>query len=218
MNSPLIVHERLATVPVSKFLPELRFEFTDLPDQLFEWALLRTARSLAKDGGIIRRRVIIQTQCGVERYALRSPDGLEVNTILGIKGMSCCDCLHTVPRSFDPPDGCHSCAREEAWYDDQEQELHLISHCTPGIYFVSMSVVPADDACELPIEFYDDYIDMLLNGTRAKILRLNNKPWTNFQLADAYMRGVEENLREAIIEVNTHKMRGAVKINFGRAL
>ena len=212
-----VVFEPFRTVPLDKFLPELQFEFEKLPDALFKWALIRAARDMAKTGNLIRRRAVIRTQCGVTRYALRSPDGLEVCGILGIRGIACCD-EHVVVRSFDPPTGARVCGRERAWYDEQDGVLHFHSPYFPGEYYVTLAVCPADDACELPAILYDDHIDVLMAGARARILRMANKPWTNFQLADAYERHFHEGVADAAVETHTHLMRGGIRMNFGRAL
>ena len=212
-----VVFEPFRTVPLDKFLPELQFEFTDLPDPLFKWAILRAARDMARNGNLLRRRAVIHTQCGVTRYALRSPDGLEICGILGIRGMACCG-DHIVKRSFDPPAQARQCGRERAWYDEQEGVLNLVSPYFPGEYFISMSVCPPDDACELPAAYYDDHVDILLTGARARILRMSNKPWTNLQLADAYEKHFNEGIADAAVDTHTHMMRGSVKMHFGRAL
>lgn len=218
MPQTSVMYEPFRAVALDKFLPELRFEFSDLPDPLFKWALLRSARDMAREGNLVRRRAIIHTQCNVTRYALRVPDGLELCAILGIHAISCCRDFHNVRRSFDPPEGAICCGREKAWYDDLEGELHLVSPYFPGTYFVTMAVMPADDACELPALYYDEHIDVLLTGARARILRMVNKPWTNLQMADAYEKHFRESIAIAAVDTNTHMMRGTVKMNFGRVL
>lgn len=212
-----VVFEPFQEVPLERFLPELRFEFTDLPDPLFKWALIRAARDFAKGSNAIRRRAVLHTQRCVTRYALRSPDGLEICGILGIRGRACCG-EHTVVRSFDPPVDAHCCRRERAWYDDHDQALHLQSPYFPGEYFIELAVCPPDDACELPAVLYHEHVDGVLSGARARIYRMGNKPWTNFQLADGYEKHFRETIGEAAVEANTHYMRGGIRMNFGRAL
>ena len=214
---PLIVFEPIRTVELEKFLPELRFEFPDLPEQLFKYALLRAARTAAHEGNLIRRKAIINSQRGVTRYALHSPDGMEICAILGIRHSSCCETRY-MPRSFDPPENSCLCYREMAWYDDKEGVLHVVAACTPGTFYVSYAVAPKDDACTLPVEFYDDYLDILISGAKARIYRMGNKSWTNFQLADGYEKDFFQAINAAAVEAHTHKMRGRIKMNFGRTL
>ena len=212
-----VVFEPHKEVTLEKFLPELRFEFTDLPDPLFKWAIIRAARDMARDGNIIRRNAVVDAAPGVSRYPLRSPDGLEVCGILGIKKASCLG--HApVGRTFDPPDDAMPCGRELAWYDDVDGVLHLPLACPPERYFLFLSVMPADDACTLPEAYYREHIDVLMTGAKARIMRISGKPWTNLQMADAYERHFHEGVAAAAVDAHTHLMRGAVRMNFGRTL
>ena len=211
--------EPFKTVPLEKFLPELRFEFTDLPDALFKYALIRAARTMAQEGNLIRRRAVIYTKPGVTRYALRSPDGLEIHAILGAKASSCCTTDKRLKRHFEPPMGVHYiCNKDSVWYDEHEEVLHIDLGCHYQEVYVTLSVVPPDDACELPAIYFDEYVDMLLEGAKARILRQNNKPWTNLQLANAYEKNFTESIAFAAMETHAHKMRGSVKMNFGRVM
>ena len=212
-----VVFEPFKIVPLDKFLPELQFEFVDLPEPVYKFALIRTARLMAREGNLVRRKVVIRTQPCVTRYALRSPDGLEVCSILGIRGRHC-GCEREVVRSFDPPEGCCSCGRDRAWYDDQEQVLNFKHPYFPGEYFVTVAVCPNDDACGLPEIFYTELIDTLMSGTKARIMRMGNKPWTNLQLADAYEKDFHDSIADSAVEAATHCMRGGIRMNFGRAL
>ena len=214
-----IQYEQLKTVPLSKFHPELRFEFIDLPTQLFDYALIRAARTIAKDGGVIRRRIVINPTPYVENYKLRSPDGFEVCSVLGIWYDSCCG-DGQVARGFTPLPSARLCPRDYAWYDDIEEELHIVQGVCryPCLFYVTVSVCPPDETCELPAVFYDEYVDLLLLGAKARILRLNNKPWTNLQLAALYEKGFTEGIALASVEAHTKKMRGLIKMRPGRIL
>lgn len=214
-----VTFESFRMVPLEKFLPELRFEFTDLPDALFKYAVIRAARVMAQDGNLIRRKAVIHTKPGVTRYALRSPDGLEICSILGAKASSCCTSDHRLTRYIEPPRrSCHVCGKDAVWYDDQEEVLHIEAWCHYHEVYVTVAVCPPDDACELPAAYYDDYIEVLLQGAKARILRMNNKPWTNLQLANAYEKNFVESIAYVAVEAQTHKMRGSFKINFGRIM
>jgi hypothetical protein len=214
-----VVFEAFRNRPVSDFFEELRFEFQNLPDQLFQYYLVKTARHMANEGALIRRRAVIHANHCVTRYLLESPDGMEINSILSIHALPCGACTgHTVIRSFTPPEHACCCGREIAWYDDFEHVLHVQNPYTFGEYFISLSVTPSRDACELPTEFYDDFLETLLLGTKANILLIQGRPWTNMQLGQGFYNEYLSRIKEEGLEVATHKMRGAVKINFGRAL
>ena len=213
-----ILYEPFKTVPISKFRPELKFEFIDLPDQLFDYALIKAARTLAKDGSLIRRRIVIHPVPNAETYKLTSPDGLEICAILGIWYDSCCS-EGRVSRGYQPPANAQVCPRNYAWYDDITDELHILNSCAANrVYYITVSVCPADDACEFPSVLYDEYFDLLLLGAKSRILRMNNKPWTNLQLSVMYEKQFTEGIASASVEAHTKKQRGMIKMHWGKIL
>lgn len=213
-----LVYEPFRTVPINDFLEELRFEFPDEPDQLFQYYLVKAARIMARKGKLVRRRAVIHTQHCVTRYLLKSPDGMDICAILSIKAAPCGGCSHEVTRSFVPPVGCRTCGPEVASYDPQDGVLHIRSPYTEAKYFVELAVCPPKDACELPAVFMDEHLDTLIVGARAHILMIPKRPWTNLTLGQAYMNDFQGRITEADIATSTHKMRGALKMNFGKAL
>lgn len=214
---PTVLFEPHKTRPLADFYPEMRFEFPDLPDELFAFALIRAARALAKEGKVVRRRSIVHAYPGVTRYSLRSPDGLEVCAILSIRQQSCLGTRY-IPRRFDPPATAGCCPSDLAWYDDIEQELRIDAAGCGHLFFLSLAVCPPDNACELPAILYDDYLDLLLLGAKGRILRMSHKPWTDLQLAQVYERSFNAGIQSAAVEVHTHLQRGSIKMNFGRIL
>lgn len=214
-----VVFEAFKSKPVNSFFEELRFEFPNLPEPLFQYYLVKTARHLASEGALIRRRAVIHADQCVTRYRLESPDGAEINSILAMYAVPCGACCgHQVIRSFTPPEGACCCGREIAWYDDIERVLHIHSPYTFGKYFVSLSVIPSRNACELPAELYDDYLETLLLGTKANILLIQGRPWTNLQLGQGFYNEYLSRINSDGLEVATHKMRGGIKMNFGRVM
>lgn len=216
-----VVYEPHKTVPLAEFHSELLFEFKDIPSPLFDYYLIKAARKMAEDGSLIRRRAVLHTQRCVTRYRLNSPDGLDICSILSIHAYHCGDCApHNVSRSFDPPASSHCtcCGRENVWYDDAEGVLHFRNPFFPAQYFVSMGVRPSRDACELPVEYLDSYLETLLMGAKAYILMLTGRPWTNLQLGNAYLKAFYESIAKDAVNTFTHKQRGSIRMNFGRAL
>lgn len=213
-----ILYEPFKTVPLHQFRVELKFEFPDLPEALFDYAIIRAARTIAKDGNVIRRRIIVRPYPNAENYKLVSPDGLEVCSVLGIWYDSCCF-EGPVRRSFVPPARACVCPREYAWYDDIDDELHITGRCgSQGVYYILVSVCPPDTACDLPAIYYDDFDDLLLLGAKSRILRMHKKPWSNLQLAAMYEKGFTEGIAAAAVEALTKKQRGVIKTQWGKIL
>ena len=184
------------TVPLTKFHEELWFEFQNLPTELFDYYLLRTARDMAEKAPLVRRKVKIPLRDGVTRYHLSAPDGLDLKSILDIRHVPTGNIEQgskKVPRFFNAPEHLN-CFVHGAWFDKAEETLtlHLPNCC--GYCLVVVTTVPSRDACELPSEYYDNYLTTLIMGTKAQILMISGRPWTNLRvgsdLQDKYVASV----------------------------
>ncbi len=213
----MVVYEQHRKIKLNDFYAELAFEFPNLPSQLFEYYILRTARDMAREGNLIRRVIIIEPEPCVTTYKLTSPDGMEVCGILGIRHHACCF-DKDVPRSFVPPTDSVCCSRSEAWYDDANEVLHISDQGCHGVYFVSVAVCPGEHDCELPAEFKEKFLTTLMMGTKGSILMITGRPWTNLRVGASCLQSYSEMLKSNSVETATHKMRGAVKIGFPKAL
>lgn len=219
MSETQIIYEPFETRPLDSFLEELRFEYPTLPVQLFQFYLLKAARSMSRQGNLIRRRAVINLELCVTRYRLESPDGLEICGILRsyIIPSGCCG-GHDARETFTLPQGLCPCGREVVWYDDLEKVLHVKHANAPGRLLMELAVMPGQKACELPAVLYTDWLDTLLMGVRAYIMLIPARPWTNVQMGRAYMNEFEKRITAAAVETATHKMRGSVHMQFGRVM
>ncbi len=216
----MVVYEPFPTVPLSEFHSELRFEWPDLPVELFDYYLLRTATDMCRRAPLIHRRVRITLQPEVTRYAVKSPDGMTMVAITGLRhiptGNEECG-SHQVPRSFSAPEHLCCAAGDKAWYDPDEEVLTL--HLNQGgVVAVDMSVVPAPTACVLPAAFRDELFPTLIMGTRAGIMLITGRPWTNLKVGGELYNEYNRMLGRAAVDRSLRKQRGIVKMNFGRAL
>ena len=214
----MIVYEPFKRVPIRDFVDELRFEFPNVPDDLFIHLLRKTAITMARKGHLVRRFAYLDSQPGVTRYRLSSPDGEEICGVHGIYAEACCG-SHAVTRTFvEPEDDALCCAKDVAWYDDAEGVLHIDAcHCGQR-YRVAVSTAPGREACDLPEVFMQSHFDLLLLGTKAAIMLMAGRPWSNMRLGTGYHDLFSKQLLEAAVGTATHKQRGAVKMNFGRAI
>lgn len=212
-----VVWEPFPLVAPTKFFPELRFEFKDLPPQLFEYYVLQTAVDMAEKGNILRRWCVIELEPCVTRYAVLSPDGLRVWTIMGIFRSRGCGINHT-RRTYGPPiDAC--CVPENvAWYDPYDHVLHYTGDCGCGCLFVNVAVVPERDTCELPEIYYGRFYSTLLMGVRARIMLITGRPWSNLRIGGSLMEEYERMLARDAVRVAERQQRGAVKIQFGKVM
>lgn len=215
----MVIYEPYPTMPLAKFRSELRFEYPDLPEQLFDYYLVRTAVDMAERGNLLRRRVAIELEPGVTRYALHSPDDLLFYAILGVRISPCGGCgSREMRRSFTPPEDAYCCSgREDVWWDSQEQVLH-IEVCGGGTVYVTMAVVPSRAACELPAVYYERFLEALMLGTRSGIMLITGRPWTNLRLGGQLRTEYLEMVKQLSVDAATHQQRGMIRMSFGRAL
>lgn len=214
-----IIFEQYKQRPLTDFHAELRFEFPNIPTQLFDYYLVKAAIRMAKSGNIIRRRAVLDAQHGVTRYRLQAPDGLTVHSLLGVRSAPDCGCgSRHVTRAFDPPEGACACGHDVAWLDYANKELHVLPPFCHGRYYLLMAVTPDRGACSLPEEYYNEYMDALLMGTKSGILLITGRPWTNLQLGNAYETEFLSMTSVAAIDTATQGQRGSVKMNFGRVM
>ena len=216
----MLIYEPYKKVPLSDFVNELRFEFPNVPDDIFFHHIRKTANTAARQGSLIRRFALLHPESCVTRYRLESPDGEEICAILGIYEEDCCHGVRGVTRSYVPPEqGClRACGRKVAWYDDVEEVLHIDpGHC--GSQFrIALAVAPDMAACELPKSFFDRYFELLLTGAKSGIMLMSGRPWSNLRLGAEYYQMFKHMLRDAAVSVAKHKMQGAIKMNFGKGL
>lgn len=216
----MIQYEPFKTLPISDFYDELRFEYPDIPEQLFNYYLVQTAITMAKRGNLIRRRAVISTHHGVTRHAIPDTDELVLSDILSIRvAPGDCGPSRNIVRAFTPPEGATACCgKDVAWFDTQDNVLHVApAYCHSNIY-LTMAVSPQQGACTLPAVYKTEYLSTLLAGTRSAILRITGRPWTSLQLSQIYENDFFDRLKQDSIRVARNKMKGAIKMNFGRAL
>lgn len=205
----MVQYERFQMLPLSEFHDELRFEYPNLPSQLFDYYLIKTAIKMARDGNILRRRVKIDVQPGVPNYSIDLPEGL---SLIGILDATHGHCERPAKRGTMP----HMCGRENIWFDDIENEINFDN--ISGQMFVLVSVAPTQDTCELPSEYKEKYLDTLVTGTRAAIMMITGRPWSNLQLGAALEQRFKQMVSNDAVELMTHKQRGGIHMNFGRVL
>lgn len=214
-----IAYEPFPTVPLKDFHDELKFEFAKfkLPTQLFDHYLLKTAADMAEKAPIVRIKYVIELEDGVTRYDLPVPDYLRLWAILGVLTSDGCR-IGTPKRFFDRPT-CGNCySQDGVWYDEQEQVLHIERRCFADKARVTMACAPKRDACVLPAVYKTKYFSTLIMGTRAHIMLITGREWTNMRVGAELMNEYNRMIHEDGVVAHIGLMRGSVRMNFGRVM
>lgn len=214
------VWEPFPTVAINKFFEELRFEFKDLPPQLFQYYVLQTAVDMAEKANLIRRWCKIELEPCVTRYQLRSPDGMRIWAIMGVfRSEGPDDCaVRNARRSYGPAENARCLPENVAWYDPYDGVLRYTGACECGNLYVNVSVVPERAACELPQIYYERFYSALLTGVRARIMLITGRPWTNMRVGASLMQEYERMLSQDAVRVAERRQRGMIKIQFGKVM
>ncbi len=215
----MIVYEPFKTLPIEGLYAELQFEFPDLPNGMFAHYATRAARKISRSTGVLRRDIRIVPIPGVHTYNLKAPDGYRVDKIYAVHAKDSCG-VHDVSRRFVHPVGMSICCGDASWYDSVEDVINIY-YCGCGCaceYVVHCSTIPPVDACELPEVFFTDLSELLTMAVKVSLLQISGRPWTNINMALAIENKLNKFLADRAVDVATHKMKGAVRINFGPSL
>lgn len=213
-----VIYEPFKMLPLERFHDELLFDFPKLPVQLFDYYLLNTAYRMAVEGKILRRTAHINYRCGVTRYKLQSPDGLEITDIISVVSDRGCSGRREVPLALVHPDDLGFARGEYAWYDDDESVLHIWTRLSDGLFEVKLAVAPEKDACSLPAVYDTELYDTLMLGTKGRILMIPDRSWTDVRTGAIYMNEFEKRIVSHRLDKSLHKQNGAIRMSFGKAL
>lgn len=214
MHSPqsVQVYDAHPKVPVSEFVPELEFEFTDIPSDAFAHYVLRAINKFARDSNALRRTQYIKTIPCVNTYLLLPHDCVDIVAIMRI-GTGNCD---TVIRTLYSPT-CLACGSVYAWFSEPNI-LHLEPMRREQLYRVEMSVAPTYDACEVDKKLLTDYYDTIISGVKSYLYNITDKPWSSVQRAQESMLLFHNGIHRAAMETLTRGQRGGFKRKIPRVL
>lgn len=177
-----VVFENTPKVSVSEFIDELAYEFTDAPYGLLEHCVKRVVSRICEHTNVLRRRVKLHTQCNVHNYILEAPDCMDVIAVMSI--CQCCGnalCSKLV-RVTSPVCELH-CFGPNTVHIEHNEIVFSAPSC--ATYIVEISVKPQHDACEVDSVLLVDHADTVVDGVRAMLCNMADKPWSSVQRAQA---------------------------------
>lgn len=210
MLNPSIVYDAYPKVPVQEFIPELAFEFTDMPENAFHHFVLKAINKLARKGNVLRRTALIHTYPCITNYLLEPQDCMDVVAVMGIRNM-CHPCGVTgVTRLTHAHVPCYMPCGTYSWFE-HPNVIHITNTQREGQYQVEFSVAPTYDACEVDRILLDNYYEVVLDGARTDLYAMSNKPWSSLQRMEYYRQQFLGGISRAAVETLAGGQRGALR-------
>lgn len=195
--------ENLPRVKLNEFYPELRYEFRNLPPQVYSYYLVQTAIDMAEKGNLLRYWEEIPLKKDIVRYSLTPPVDTLIWNVMGIFHSprpdilrpSDCPAPPVEQAPFDDeisdllPNGTFFCHKNIAWYDPYTKALHYnaAQHMPGDSLYVNASLTMPTDICALPQLYKDRFREMLMLGTKARLKLILDKEWTNLEVGAKLM-------------------------------
>lgn len=176
-----VVYDAYQKVDIDEFLPELRLEIPELPDDVLMSYVRRAAIDFCERSRVLQRVVTICLQECVPNYLLESPDCMRIVAVTGI----CRSCGGDYQRLTSSP--CHvPCLNRAAWWDQNEGSIWLHpAPSQPDNIMVRVAVAPEQDACELDAVLFNKYREAIIAGTRSFLYAIPRREWSSQPQADA---------------------------------
>lgn len=207
MPSPNIIYEAYPKVSIQEFIPELSFEFTDMPENAFAHFILKVINNIARRGNILRRTATIHTQDCVDNYLLEPQDCMDIVAVMGICKRDKCGCGPVTRLTGQPC--CLPCGAF-SWFE-KPNIIHISDARCGNCYEVKFSVAPTYDACEVDEILLTQHYDLIMDGVRADLYFMGNKPWSSLQRGEYHRQQFDKGIRKAAVDTLTGGQRGALK-------
>ncbi len=209
-----VVYESYPKIDIREFLPELTFEFSEMPESGIPFFLLRAVQRMARTGNILRRTATIHAQNCVENYLIEPTDCMDIVAIMNIQMFSrgCCMGVHRL--THEPQ--CTPCGIY-SWYEEPNV-IHISPARDCDVFKVTFSVAPTQDACEVDRKLYTNFYDTVIAGAKFYLYSMMDKPWSSVNRAQEYERRFLSGIRVAALETLTGGQRGGFRATRMRVL
>lgn len=162
-------------------LPDLFIELPNCPEQLIKQHLRLIAREFCRETEAYRIELDpIDIVSGTVEYNLNTGTNGSISRIIWVKKGDNITDANDQTNPLSPGD----------YYLKDEWTLVLYSEPSSSItdgLIVKVAIRPDfDEDASLPPWFLERYADRLISGVKSKLLRMNNKPWTDRGLAGLY--------------------------------
>jgi len=187
------------SVNFEEYLPEVLVEVEGCPSKVAENAIRNAIIELCQKARVWRETLDpISTQANVGNYDLDLPSNSQMVTLLWGKH----DGVNIQPVSEDDMDIVSGRWRIENWRSEtgevvcffaptQEtvQLVRIPTEALAGGLVLGAALAPSRDAYEAPESIYNEYLEVIACGAKARLMDMSSRPWYNPQ--GAAMEGVK---------------------------
>lgn len=210
-----VVYQAQPKVVLSGFIPELAFEFPDVPEEIFSNYILRAIDKLARDGNVLRRKAHIHVQEHVENYQLMPEDCMELVAVMRCRSVRSNSLHADVVRLTQEP----TCIIHGIYTWFEPPDFIFFRPARHGdVFEIDFAVAPTFDACEVDRVLFTKYYDTVMYGVRSYLYAMPDKSWSDANKATAYTTMFLSGIRAAGIEAMTGHQRGAIRAKRPRVL
>lgn len=166
-------------------LADIQFELDNVPIEILRRSLVRAIKEFSRVG-TNKQWIKIPTQTNVQHYPFERhlPEGWDVQYMHDVKYNDCCiPCLNE-----DCDDHCTS-----GYTQDDMSQITLKGYCPQNdddechdTLEIQVTLRLSDDTCKFPCDVIEQFSEDLQVGVKAKVMAMNNKPWTSLREAEFY--------------------------------
>jgi len=194
----------MSVVNFEDYLPEVLIEVNGCPSKVAQNAVRNAVIELCQKARVWRETLDpINTKTGVAIYDLCLPENSQMVTLLWGKYNG----INISPISEDELDTVSSRWRIESWrtetgdpvcfFAPKQSEVQLIRIPTVDLASgleLGAALAPSRNGYEAPESIYNEYLEVVACGAKARLLDMSTRPWYNPQAAAAedvkFQRGI----------------------------
>lgn len=206
------------TTAISLFTRRATPELPMCPVPLINDAIMVAVQTLCDEADLITDTVSFTSEIGTRKYTLTIPSGFKLSRVSSVRTTSYPNGLDITSQT--EADQVVDNGTPRTYYVDGLNKVCLVN--TPDVAeTVNVTVVlkPELTATTLEDVFYDTHLDTIMAGTKARLMLMPGKPWTNFELGAAYEIQFRKDCVDARINTMTGNVGGLLVVRprrFGR--
>lgn len=178
------------TVPIADLQPLIAYHYTDMASGVMDYYLREAVIKFSRKTRILRRKIQIDIQKGVNDYLLFLEDGYLISEInqVRVDGV----CLKKL---------CDSCVCRPMQFKYRSGQL-TVCELEGCLLEVEVVAIPTRNSCEIDADIFNQFGDVIASGANSILMTGSDKRWKNLGLANQERLAFETGVEEAQLMVN----------------